>query len=137
MEHTPRTLSAKNISKFNGEQSVTKVHIPRAVRYLFCEPNSRHIVEGGTQALGQFESIVVCPEMHEEQPRLLVEHVTVQRGHRNPVLPQRRDHLVDLAPHEHEVAEMGAKVHIPKSTKPMDIVILIEQLLARNKYLQS
>jgi len=41
------------------------------------------------------------------------------------------------SPHEHEVAEMGAKVHIPKSTKPMDIVIIIEQLLARNKYLQS
>jgi len=40
-------------------------------------------------------------------------------------------------PHEHDVPEMGAKVHTPKSTKPMDIVILIEQLLARRKYPQS
>ena len=37
-------------------------------------------------------------------------------------------------PHEHDVAEMGAKVHIPKSTKPLDIVIIVEQLLERKKY---
>ena len=41
------------------------------------------------------------------------------------------------SPHEHETPEMGARVHIPKSTKPMDIVILIEQLLARKKFQQS
>ncbi len=35
------------------------------------------------------------------------------------------------APHEHEVPEMGARVHIPKSTNPLDIVIIIEQLLMR------
>ncbi|HIJ81103.1 MAG TPA: response regulator [Desulfuromonadales bacterium] len=37
-------------------------------------------------------------------------------------------------PHEHDVAEMGAKVHIPKSTKPLDVVIIVEQLLERKKY---
>lgn len=37
------------------------------------------------------------------------------------------------APHLHETPEMGAKVHIPKSTKPVDIVILVEQLLERKK----
>lgn len=36
-------------------------------------------------------------------------------------------------PHVHDEAEMGAKVHIPKSTKPIDIVILVEQLLDRKK----
>lgn len=40
-------------------------------------------------------------------------------------------------PHEHDVPEMGAKVHIPKSTHPIDIVILIEQLLERRKFQQS
>jgi len=34
-------------------------------------------------------------------------------------------------PHEHEAPEMGAKIHIPKSTKPIDIVIIVEQLLDR------
>ncbi|NVN89113.1 MAG: response regulator [Desulfuromonadales bacterium] len=40
-------------------------------------------------------------------------------------------------PHEHEVPEMGARVHIPKSTLPLDIVILIEQLLERKKCSQN
>ncbi|ABQ27103.1 response regulator [Geotalea uraniireducens] len=38
------------------------------------------------------------------------------------------------APHEHEIPEMGAKIHIPKSTKPFDIVIIVEQLLDRKKH---
>lgn len=37
-------------------------------------------------------------------------------------------------PHEHETPEMGARVHIPKSTKPLDIVIIVEQLLERRDY---
>ncbi|MDA8427883.1 MAG: response regulator [Geobacteraceae bacterium] len=41
------------------------------------------------------------------------------------------------APHEHGAPEMGAKVHIPKSTKPVDIVIIVEQLLDRKRYLQG
>ncbi len=40
-------------------------------------------------------------------------------------------------PHEHAVPEMGAKIHIPKSTRPVDIVIIVEQFLEREKYLQS
>lgn len=38
------------------------------------------------------------------------------------------------APHEHDAPEMGAKIHIPKSTKPLDIVIIVEQFLEREKY---
>ncbi|KAF0221528.1 MAG: response regulator [Geobacteraceae bacterium] len=37
------------------------------------------------------------------------------------------------APHEHPVPEMGARFHIPKSTRPVDIVIIVEQLLERKK----
>ena len=37
-------------------------------------------------------------------------------------------------PHEHETPDMGAKVHIPKSVKPLDIVILVEQLLERERF---
>ena len=40
-------------------------------------------------------------------------------------------------PHEHSAPEMGAKIHIPKSTRPVDIVIIVEQLLERAQYLQS
>ncbi len=41
------------------------------------------------------------------------------------------------SPHEHDAPEMGAKVHIPKSTKPVDIVIIVEQLLDRKKFQQN
>jgi DNA-binding response OmpR family regulator len=40
------------------------------------------------------------------------------------------------APHEHESPEMGARIHIPKSTNPLDIVIIVEQLLDRKKFQQ-
>ena len=40
-------------------------------------------------------------------------------------------------PHEHDVPEMGARIHIPKSTQPLDIVIIVEQLLERAKYQKS
>ena len=36
-------------------------------------------------------------------------------------------------PHEHETPDMGAKIHIPKSVTPLDIVILVEQLLERDR----
>ncbi len=35
------------------------------------------------------------------------------------------------APHEHDVPEMGARIHIPKTTDPFDVVIIVEQLLER------
>src|SRR5512136_527007 len=40
-------------------------------------------------------------------------------------------------PHEHDVPEMGANVHVPKSTPPVNIVIIVEQLLERDKYLHT
>lgn len=36
-------------------------------------------------------------------------------------------------PHEHEEPEMGARIHISKSTPPLDIVILVEQLIERRR----
>jgi two-component system OmpR family response regulator len=55
----------------------------------------------------------------------------------NPPIIALLTSMFQESPHEHDAPEMGAKVHIPKSTKPMDIVIIIEQLLARKKYRQS
>ena len=46
---------------------------------------TRRLVESRAQAPGQFDRIVVGPEMHEEQPRLLIEHVTMDRRHLDPV----------------------------------------------------
>jgi two-component system, OmpR family, response regulator len=53
-------------------------------------------------------------------------------GDREPVIVLLTS-MFQGAPHEHQVPEMGAKVHIPKSTSPLDIVIIVEQLLDRKR----
>jgi len=53
-------------------------------------------------------------------------------GERDPVIVLLTS-MFQGAPHEHQIPEMGAKVHIPKSTSPLDIVIIVEQLLDRKK----
>ncbi|MBT0653606.1 response regulator [Geomobilimonas luticola] len=54
-------------------------------------------------------------------------------GNREPVIILLTS-MFRGAPHEHEIPEMGARVHIPKSTNPLDIVIIVEQLLERHQY---
>lgn len=51
-------------------------------------------------------------------------------GDRQPVIIMLTS-MFQEAPHEHEIPEMGARFHIPKSTAPLDIVILVEQLIER------
>jgi DNA-binding response OmpR family regulator len=56
-------------------------------------------------------------------------------GDREPVIILLTSMFQGTA-HEHQTPEMGAKVHIPKSTKPLDIVIIVEQLLDRKRIRQ-
>lgn len=51
-------------------------------------------------------------------------------GDRDPVIILMTS-MFREKPHEHKIPEMGAKVHIPKSTNPLDVVIIVEQLLYR------
>jgi two-component system OmpR family response regulator len=51
-------------------------------------------------------------------------------GDRDPVIILMTS-MFREKPHEHKMPEMGARVHIPKSTKPLDVVIIVEQLLYR------
>ncbi len=39
--------------------------------------------------------------------------------------------MISEPPHEHNHDVLGSTVHIPKTTRPIDIVILVEQLLSR------
>lgn len=55
----------------------------------------------------------------------------------NPPITVLLTSMFQDSPHEHASPEMGAKVHIPKSTRPVDIVIIVEQLMERRKYQQS
>src|SRR5215510_2602454 len=53
---------------------------------------ARRLVERGAQPLGELHGVIIGPEVHEEQPRLLVEHVAVHRRHFDAVRAQRLDH---------------------------------------------
>jgi DNA-binding response OmpR family regulator len=55
----------------------------------------------------------------------------------NPPIIVLLTSMFQEAPHEHHSPEMGARVHIPKSTKPVDIVIIVEQLLDRKRFQQG
>src|SRR3954454_23727606 len=51
-------------------------------------------VERGLEPLGEPAGLAHAPEVHEEQPRLVVEHVVVDRRDLDPVLPQGAQHRV-------------------------------------------
>ena len=54
-------------------------------------------------------------------------------GEREPIIILLTS-MFQGAPHEHEIPEMGARIDIPKATKPFDIVIIVEQLLDRKRH---
>src|SRR4051794_37135768 len=66
------------------------------------------LVDGGAQSLGKLQCIVVGPEMQEEQPRLLVQHVAVDRGHVDAVRPQGLNNGIDFVIGQNEVAGDGS-----------------------------
>jgi len=57
-------------------------------------------------------------------------------GNRQPVIVLLTS-MFHEPPHEHHAPDMGARVHIPKSTKAVDIVIIVEQLLYRKRFQQG
>lgn len=54
-------------------------------------------------------------------------------GEREPIIILLTS-LFQEAPHEHAEPDMGARYHVPKSSSPLDIVILVEQLLDRTRH---
>lgn len=56
--------------------------------------------------------------------------ITRLAGDRDPVMILMTS-MFRGEPHEHQLPDMGARVHIPKSTRPLDVVIIVEQLLYR------
>src|SRR3546814_19500999 len=59
-----------------------------------CRPGD--MAERRGQSVCQLLRHVIGPEVHEEQTRLVVEHVIVQRRHPAAVLAQRVPHWIDL-----------------------------------------
>lgn len=54
-------------------------------------------------------------------------------GDRDPVIILLTS-LFREAPHEHSTPQLGTRIHLPKTTPPLDVVILVEQLLDRKQH---
>jgi len=93
-------------------------------------------IEGVKLYLEKFPDVVisdlVMPRMGGVSTCMEISRVA---GERQPIIILLTS-MFQEGPHEHETPEMGARFHIPKSTAPLDIVILVEQLIERTK-LQS
>src|ERR1700730_4202349 len=66
-----------------------------------------NLVESGAQTLRQLLRVIIRPEMHEKEPRLLVEHVAMQCSHLDTVPKKFLEHRVHFLCDKHEIASNG------------------------------
>src|SRR6185312_7350570 len=66
-----------------------------------------HQVQRGTHTLRELLSIIVGPEVHEEEVRIVLDHVTVERGHFDTMLTQGPQNRIDLTADHYEIAGDG------------------------------
>jgi CheY-like chemotaxis protein len=59
-----------------------------------------------------------------------IRRLALERGEQEPIIILLTS-MIHEPPHQHDVPDMGARYHIPKSSSTLDIVILVEQLLAQ------
>src|SRR5215216_389162 len=68
---------------------------------------ARGLIKSCAQALSELKRIVVRPEMHENQPGLLGQHVAMNCRHFDATLSERFDNRIDFSSNQHEVAGNG------------------------------
>src|SRR5215218_2427195 len=76
----------------NAQHAATSDARRATARFLAARLRRLHLIERRPQALGHLLGVVVGPEVHEEEPRLLAEHVVVDGRHLDAVRPQGADH---------------------------------------------
>lgn len=76
-------------------------------------------------------SDLVMPRMGGVSTCLEIRRLALERSVQEPIIILLTS-MIHEPPHEHESPDMGARYHVPKTTAPIDIVILVEQLLTRN-----
>src|SRR5258708_5748939 len=62
------------------------------------------LVERSAETSCQLQRIIDGPEMEEEQPRLFVEHVTVDRRNIDAIGAQRPDYRIDFVTRQYKVS---------------------------------
>jgi len=90
-------------------------------------------VEGVKAYLDHFPDVVISDLV---MPRMggvsTCMEIARRSGDRKPLIILLTS-MFKEAPHEHPSPEMGARFHIPKSTPPLNVVIIVEQLLSRDR----
>lgn len=61
-----------------------------------------------------------------------IRRLALERGDQEPIIILLTS-MIHEPPHQHEVPDMGARYHIPKSSPALDVVILVEQLLSQQR----
>ncbi len=117
---------------------------------LFLKLMSEAFIENGFEAQTAADGITGIKAYLDHYPDVVISdlimpnmggvstclEITRLAGERDPVIILMTSMFWEK-PHEHNLPEMGARVHIPKSTKPLDVVIIVEQLLYRKSLQKS
>ncbi len=61
-----------------------------------------------------------------------IRRLALERDDQEPIIILLTS-MIHEPPHQHEVPDMGARYHIPKSSPALDVVILVEQLLSQQR----
>src|SRR5690348_1059040 len=69
-----------------------------------------YLIQRRTQSTGERAGIIDSPEVHEEKPWLLRQHVTVQRRNFDSVFAQRLDDWIHFARDQHKITRDGGAV---------------------------
>ena len=117
---------------------------------FFLKVLSDNFRDNGFSVLNANDGIEGVKAYLEERPDVVISDLVMPRmggvstcmeigrlGGDTPPVIALLTSMFQESPHEHDAPEMGARIHIPKSTRPVDIVIIIEQILEREKYSQS
>ncbi len=113
---------------------------------FFREILSKEFIDAGFDVVTAVDGVDGLEKFKESKPEIVISDKIMPKmgGTRFLNLAQQMEFSKDVifvtmssmikdAPHEHEKYVLGSKVHIPKLTNPIDVVIIIEQLLDRKK----
>ena len=75
-------------------------------------------------------SDLIMPRMGGVSTCKEIRRLALERGGQEPIIILLTS-MIHEPPHQHDVPDMGARYHIPKSSPALDVVILVEQLLSQ------
>jgi DNA-binding NtrC family response regulator len=111
---------------------------------FFREILSKEFVEAGFKVITAVDGEDGLEKFRESKPEIVISDKIMPKMGGTRFLSLAREmefskevifvtmsSMIKGTPHEHDKDVLGSRVHIPKSTNPIDVVIIIEQLLDR------